>query len=86
MTLADAQLRKTGQAALLDAFRKVSELEIPFERTPGDGVFLWEYGASPKPGLSTAEYPNALVIVAISERQELLDGLLDSMRGETRNG
>ena len=80
MTLADAQIRTIAQHAVADLLRMLDRAEIPFERTPGDGVALWIYGASPEPGLSPAEHPSVRVIVAISEQQELLDTLVDSIR------
>lgn len=65
-----------AQLGLVGALEFVSDPSnmIPFERTPGTGVFVWEYSGSPRPGANPDLVP-FLVLVAISEHQVLLDEL-----------
>jgi hypothetical protein len=72
MALADAQIRERILDALASAQDAVKGGDIPWERTPDGAVVTFRARGRSTLGPSS-EYPDVLLMVAISERADLVD-------------
>ena len=72
MSLADVQIRNLIERMLAELLEDVQSGDIPYERTPDEGVATLRYRVRAKER-GTSQEMHGLVLVAVSEQKDLID-------------